>query len=203
MTNLLADLKPNRLGSFNWTNPPLGWDLLPGGGIRVRVPARADFFQDPAGRVQADSAPYLWMPVAGDFTARAHIRHAFKSIYDAGVIMVSKDATTWAKLCFEATDFGTHAAVSVVTRGVSDDANGVDLDTDTLWLQVVRRGNVLAMHYAIQPGEWRMVRLFHLDLPDVVQVGLVAQCPTGDGAEIDWLEFRLLEGAPENLRAGK
>jgi len=40
--------------------------------------------------------------------------------------------------CFELTDFGIHAAVSVMTKnGESDDANGCDIiGQDFLWLKV-------------------------------------------------------------------
>lgn len=51
------------------------------------------------------------------------VSHAFKETYDSASVMVMKDLSSWAKCCFELTDFGTHAAVSVVTKGDSDDAN--------------------------------------------------------------------------------
>jgi regulation of enolase protein 1 (concanavalin A-like superfamily) len=203
--NLLADLTPHSLASHSlaWDNPPLDWQPLPGGGIRVTVPARADYFQDPAGRVQVDSAPFLWLPMAGDFTARAHVRPAFDSTYDSGVLMIRHDEHTWAKLCFEKTDFGTTAAVSVVTRGLSDDANGVDLAVPDLWLQACRAGDVIALHYALDGRDWRMVRIFSLPMPPSVKVGIVAQCPVGPGTTVDFLHFSVEAGLPANLRAGK
>ncbi|MHB9034084.1 MAG: DUF1349 domain-containing protein [Anaerolineae bacterium] len=190
------------LAQLSWTNPPTAITNLSHGGLRIGVPARVDYFQDPAGKVQADSAPYLALPVSGDFVARAHIRHPFQSVYDAGAIMVRQDARNWAKLCFEATDFGTRAVVSVVTRDYSDDANGVDVAAADIWLQLARKGNLFAMHYSLDGRTWRMVRYFNLALAAQVQVGLVAQCPSGDGAEIDWLAFEVSSQLPANLRAG-
>jgi len=53
----------------------------------------------------------------------------FKDTYDSASIMVMQDMENWAKCCFELTDFGTHAAVSVVAKnGQSDDANGCNID---------------------------------------------------------------------------
>ena len=47
--------------------------------------------------------------------------------------MIMQDMENWAKCCFELTDFGTHAAVSVVTKnGESDDANGCDIEGQNL-----------------------------------------------------------------------
>jgi len=200
--DLLADINEVGLGSLSWRNPPITWDPLPGGGLRVTVPRRVDYFQDPAGTTRADSAPYLWLPVEGDFVAQACVRPSFAANYDAGALMVRQDATHWAKLCFEATDLGTHAVVSVVTDGISDDANGVDLDVPQVWLQIVRKGDLFAMHYALDGKNWRMVRYFGLALPPVVEVGLVAQCPVGPGTTVDLLALRLFARSVENMRAG-
>jgi regulation of enolase protein 1 (concanavalin A-like superfamily) len=167
------------------------------------VPPKADYFQDPAGAVQVDSAPFLWLPVTGDFTARAHVRPAFQATYDSGVLMLRHDIHTWAKLCFEKTDFGTTAAVSVVTRGVSDDANGADLTVPDLWLQACRAGDVIALHYALDGENWRMVRIFSLPMPATIKVGIVAQCPVGAGTSVEFYHFSVTKGHPQNLRAGK
>ena len=190
---------PDRL---QWDHQPPKWEVLPEGGMRVHVPARVDYFQDPDGQMQNDSAPYLWMEVTGDFVVQTHVRPAFTTTYDAGAIMVRHDSTHWAKLCFESTDFGTTAAVSVVTQGTSDDANGADLTVKDVWLQVVRRGDVFGQQYSMDGKNWRMVRLFRLAVPRTVKVGLVAQCPIGPGTTIDFLFFFIEQRAVTNLRAG-
>lgn len=202
--NLFQDLTPENFSERNlhWDNPPEAWQTLPEGGIRVTTGAKTDFFVDPAGKLTNDSAAFLWTAVNGDFVARAHVRPQFLSTYDAGVLMVRHDKDTWAKLCFEKTDFGTTAAVSVVTRTVSDDANGVDLDAESLWLQMARAGNVFALHYSLDGKTWRMVRLFRLDVPPTVRVGVVAQCPVGPGGTIDLLHFEIENRPIENVRAG-
>ncbi len=204
MTSLLQELTPEALqaGILTWSHAPEKWETLPGGGLRVYVPPRVDYFQDPAGAIAKDDAPYLWMSVMGDFVAQAHVRPTFTTHYDAGAIMVRRDAKHWAKLCFESTDLGTTAAVSVVTNGVSDDANGADLAVPDLWLQIIRAGDVFALHYALDGRSWRMVRLFRLSLPFSVQVGLVAQCPVGPGTMVDFLGFHIEQRLVKNLRAG-
>jgi uncharacterized protein len=202
--DLLKALSTNDLvpESLQWDHPPLKWEALTGGGIRVHVPAQVDYFQDPAGVIQKDDAPYLWIEVSGDFVARAHVKPAFNSNYDAGAILVRQDAQHWAKLCFESTDIGTTAAVSVVTQGTSDDANGADLTVDAVWLQVVRIGDVFGLHYSLDGENWRMVRVFRLPVPQTVKVGLVAQCPIGPGTTIDFLSFSVDQRTAKGLRAG-
>ena len=202
--NLLENLTETNMAarSLTWDHAPLKWELLPEGGVRVHVPGKTDYFQDPCGAIQKDDAPYLWLPIEGDFVAQAHVRPNWSAVWDAPAIMVRHDALHWAKICFESTDIGTTAAVSVVTNGHSDDANGADLTVPEVWLQMVRAGNTFGLHYALDGHSWRMVRVFRLDLPAQVKVGLVAQCPGGSGAVIDLLSFSVEARTVKDLRAG-
>lgn len=201
--DLLQDLKACGAGPLVWTNMPAGWEPLGDGGLRVMAPPKTDYFQNPDRLHSSDSAPYLWLPVEGDFVTQIEVRPAFDSTYDAGALMVRQDERHWAKLCFEYTDFGTHAIVSVVTDGVSDDANGPDIKAPAVWLQIVRVGNLFGLHYALDGQNWRMVRYFRLDMEDPVQVGLVAQSPVGGGTTVDFGHWILERRSVENLRAGK
>ncbi len=200
--NLLSEIRPGHLGSFSWSHEPEHWESLPGGGLRVHAPARADYFRDPAGVTVVDAAPYLWLNVEGDFVARLLARPQFRSTYDSGCLLVRRDATHWGKVCYESTDFGTHAVVSVVTNDVSDDANGPDLSVPEVWLQIARVGGCFGLHYALDGQSWHMVRYFSLPVPTTVQVGMVAQCPVGPGTVVDWLSFSLEQRSVANLRAG-
>jgi uncharacterized protein len=202
--NLLSDLTPERLSQrgLAWEHAPIKWDALPGGGMRVTVQEKCDYFRDPAGVHNKDDAPYLWTSVSGDFVAVAHVRPAFTTTWDAGTLFARFDAENWAKLCFEKTDLGTTAAVSVVTRGFSDDANGANVSVPDLWLQLLRMGNVFGMHYSLDGQHWQMVRVFHLAGPEVMRVGVVTQCPAGPGTTIDILHFSIEARRVEKLRAG-
>lgn len=202
--NLLEGLTPELLEarSLNWDHPPVKWDALPGGGIRVVVPPKVDYFQDPAGVTFKDDAPYLWTAVNGDFVAQAHVRPAWATYLDAAALMARQDAQHYVKLCYESTDMGPTAAVSVVTDGRSDDANGVELTVPDLWLQIARVGNVFGLHYALDGHSWRKVRIFQLPVPAEIKVGLVAQCPAGPGVTIDFLSFSLKHCTVQKLRNG-
>lgn len=206
--NLLSRLARHDTAPLAWERKPATWELMPDGGLRVEAPAGADAFRDPAGTHVVDSAPFLWLPVEGDFVARALVRPTFQHTYDSGCLMVREDAHRWAKICYERTDFGTEAVVSVVTDDTSDDANGVDLVVPEVWLQIARVGGCLGLHYALPDGEaapaggWRMVRYVGLDLPRVARVGLVAQSPSGPGTAILFRHFSVEQRTVANLRAG-
>lgn len=202
--NILENVTAESLqtAGLAWANAPLGWEPLPGGGMRVSVPARTDFFQDPAGVMRKNDAPYLWRAVSGDFVAQAHVQPNWVTTYDAGAILAWQDETHWAKICYESTDFGTTAAVSVVTKDVSDDANGANQTQPDLWLQICRAGALFGLHYALDGRSWKMVRLCRLDVAAEIRVGLVAQCPVGPGVKIDWLSFSIEARSVQNIRAG-
>lgn len=200
--NLLDGLSPETLGArgLAWERLPR-WEPLPGGGIRVAVPPDTDYFRDPAGEKVRGNGPYLWRRATGDFVARLKLRPTFAGMYDAGGILVRQNEEHWAKLCYERTSFGTTAAISVVTRGLSDDANGVDLETPELWLQLCRAGDTFGMQYARDGETWRKVRRFHLPLGPAVQVGLLAQSPKAAGTTVDFLWFSV-ESRTADTRTG-
>ena len=148
------------------------------------------------------NAPFYYTEMEGDFVLRVKVSHAFKNVYDSASIMVMKDLECWAKACFEYTDFGTHAAVSVVTKGDSDDANGCNLEGNTAWLQMCRVGNDFAFHYSADGEHFYMMRYFHLPVDPVVKVGLLAQAPTGDGGDRVYEHLTIERKTVKNIRMG-
>ena len=116
--------------------------------------------------------------------------------------MVIKDERIWAKAAFEASDFGTRAAVCVVTNGVSDDANGCNIDQDAVWLQIARVGDVFCVHYSLDGERFDMVRLFRLPVGDSVKVSLEAQSPAGEGGLRLFSDVTFERRTVQNLRAG-
>ena len=180
------------------------------GRVEILAPARTDFFcgsiDECAEGILPESlcnAPYYYTEVEGDFVLRVKVSHDFKDIYDSASVMVMKDQTCWAKCCFELTDFGTHAAVSVVTKGDSDDANGCNIEGNTVWLQAVRMGNAFAFHYSLDGERFFMTRYFHLPVGHSVKVGLVAQSPQGEGGVRVFENLTIEQKTVKNIRAGK
>lgn len=194
---------------FNWLNESKVEKK--GNAIEIYAPAKSDFFC--GGNVTSDegslpenicNAPYYYTEVSGDFVMRVRVSLDFLSTYDSSSVMVMKDIKNWAKFCFEQTDFGTHAVVSVVTRdNTSDDANGCNIDADKVWLQVCRRGNAFAFHYSVDGVNFYMTRFFILNFENTVKVGLVAQSPTGNGGIRIYEDLTIESKTVKNIRAGK
>ncbi len=134
---------------------------------------------------------------------RAKVSHGFVDVYDAAVLMIMQDEHVWAKACFELTDFGTHAVVSVVTNQLSDDANGCNIDGNAVWLQASRVGPAFAFHYSLDGTTFNMMRYFTIPVGDTVKVGLLAQAPQGKGGERVFEHVTLEQRTLANIREGK
>lgn len=180
------------------------------GRIEIYAPPHTDFFYSSASAgdegITPESlcnAPYYHTEIEGDFVLKVRVSHDFVSVYDAAVVMIMKDMACWAKHCFEKTDFGTHAVVSVVTNGESDDANGCNIEGNTVWLQAVRMGNAFAFHYSTDGEHFYMTRYFHLPVGYKVMVGLSAQSPQGEGGMRIFEDLTIERRTVKNIRAGK
>lgn len=135
---------------------------------------------------------------------KVKVSHDFKGTYDSSSVMVMKDMQNWAKACFEKTDFGTHAAVSVVTKnGESDDANGCNIEGNVAWLQVTRCGQSFAFHYSTDGESFYMMRFFNMSVGEEVKVGLLAQAPIGDGGVRIYENLTIEQVTVKNIRFGE
>lgn len=180
------------------------------GDITIYAPESSDFFCNNGAIAEEgitpeslQNAPFFHTEVNGDFVMRARVGHDFKDTYDSATIMVMRDVNVWAKACFEKTDFGTHAVVSVVTNNTSDDANGCNIDGNEVWLQVARTGNSFAFHYSTDGGNFFIMRFFNLPVDETIKAGLVAQAPQGKGGERHFRDFSLEKKTVKNIRMGK
>ena len=181
-----------------------------GNRIEIMATPQSDFFCK-SGSVSEEgitpeslqNAPYYYTEAEGDFVLQVKVSHAFKDTYDSASVMVMVDLQNWAKACFEQTDFGTHAAVSVVTKGgESDDANGCNLDGNTAWLRVCRVDNTFSFHYSVDGEHFYMMRFFSLPAGKTVKLGLLAQAPVGDGGVRVYEDLVIENRTVKNIRFG-
>ena len=187
-------------------SPPPGCRVRHGVLI-LRAAAGTDMFADPAGAGVSgvpDAGRFVGLPPGGDFTLAAQVRVEFGSMYDAGVLLLHAGERRWAKLCFEYSPQLRPTAVTVVTRGVSDDCNSFEVDGDTLWLRITRSGAAWAFHASTDGSWWRLLRYFALggDAAEPVRAGFLAQSPTGEGCTATFDHISFQPGAPQNLRDG-
>ena len=179
------------------------------GGVVATAAAHTDLYLNPAGPDSTDAASMLnaatllGVPPPGDFQFSARITVDFRSQYDAGVLLTWIDEQHWSKLCFEVSPAGHPMVVSVVTRGVSDDANAFVVPARTVWLRVSRIDHVWAYHASTDGSTWEMVRVFRLaDSASGHRIGFEAQSPTGDGCTATFSDIRYAAQRLADFRDG-
>jgi regulation of enolase protein 1 (concanavalin A-like superfamily) len=180
-----------------------------GGGVVAAALAHSDFYINPGGAGSADAesllnaATLLGPPPEGDFQFSARVTVDFKAQYDAGVLFLWVDEQHWAKFCFEFSPAAEPMVVSVVTRGVSDDANAYVVPERSVWFRVSRVDRAYAYHASTDATTWQLIRVFCLgDTLTNHRVGFAAQSPIGDGCTVTFDEIRFTEHRLADLRDG-
>ncbi|SEH00229.1 hypothetical protein SAMN05444920_115208 [Nonomuraea solani] len=199
-----------------WTVPGLPFTLAPsseqawaiaGPTVTAAAAPHSDIFIDPGAGLNAESmlnaATLLGVPPEGDFQFSARVTVEFASTYDAGVLLLWFDERHWGKLCFEFSPDGEPMIVSVVARGVADDANAFVVEGRTVWLRVSRIDHAFAYHASLDGKTWRMIRFFTIDgMTAPAAIGFEAQSPTGDGCAVTFDDLRFTRERLGDLRDG-
>lgn len=176
--------------------------------IMIYAPAGSEYFNIPIpenGKLPEPikTAPIYYTEIEGDFVIRAKVSHEFEYDFDAASVMVIVNPDCWGKAAFELSDFKEHVVVSAVTNGVTDDANGVNIEGNEVWFQVARVGNCFAMHYSTDGENFYMMRLFTLPAEESIKVALEAQSPCGKGGKRYYRNVSIEKKTLKDLRAGK
>jgi uncharacterized protein len=175
-----------------------------GEGLVLIGGANSDLFIDPAGEEGArpDAGRLTGLPGDQDFTFSARVTVRFASDFDAGVLLLHLSERRWAKLCYEFSPQHKPTAVTVVTRGTSDDSNSFETAGGPLWLRITRSGRAWAFHASENGNWWRLLRYFTLGEASGARIGFLAQSPTGQGCTAVFDNIAYKPGAPADLRDG-
>jgi uncharacterized protein len=191
-------------------SPPGAWHLDEATGlVTANAGAHTDFFIDPGGSTtlnaesMLNAATMLALPPGGDFQFSARVTVDFGATFDAGVLFLWVDDQHWGKLCFEFSPAGEPMVVSVVTRGVSDDANAFAVADRSVWLRVSRLDHAYAYHASTDGHRWQLIRFFTLgEVSSRDRIGFEAQSPTGDGCRVTFDDIRFTPDRLIDLRDG-
>ncbi|WP_309570320.1 DUF1349 domain-containing protein [Deinococcus sp.] len=190
-------------------SPDTEWAVDTSGHVEVTATPHSDIFVDPGGSGQVNAqtllnaATLLGDAPPGDFTFHARVSVDFASTFDAGVLLLWFDERHWAKLCFEFSPDRDPMVVSVVNRGVADDANSFVVKEDAVWLRVSRVDAVFAYHASTDGTRWQFVRAFVLDGSEAaLKVGFEAQSPTGEGCRVRFTQVAFTDRRLSDLRDG-
>lgn len=186
-----------------WDTEPSSWHF-DGEAWIFEAAGRTDHFVDPASAAAVlNGARAFVTPPDRPWQMSASITAALPATYDAGMLMLWSEEQHFAKLCFERSPLGPAMIVSVVTRGVSDDANGWVVDGDTVWLRISSIGDdAYAFHASSDGVFWELVRYFQLSGDGPMRCGISVQSPMGDGCTASFRGLALVENQLTELRDG-
>ena len=189
------------LKEFSWMNES---ELrMENGSFHIKSTPNSDFICSPTQGDVIANAPFLFKEVEGDFLISACVKPTFRSTYDACAILVYANDKHWLKAAFEYTDLGTNSIVTVATDNYSDDANGVDIEGDCVYLQIIRQGNVFACHYSTNGIDYKMARILRMDVPSAMKIGVAVQSPTGEGQFMKFSNLIISQILPKDIRKSK
>ena len=123
------------------------------------------------------------------------------------MLLIFENDSSWAKLCFERSPQGEPTIVSVVTKGVSDDANAF-VKPGPVYLRVARLGRAYAFHASDTGERWELVRYFSLAARSGTnssinpRAGFLAQSPTGEGSAATFSDIVFERRTLEDVRSG-
>ncbi|MBD3305682.1 DUF1349 domain-containing protein [candidate division KSB3 bacterium] len=183
---------------------PADWHVEDGKTLTMQAGPITDLFHGPRGDKSITNAPRaVFVPQEGDFLFRAKVDVAFQATFDAGVLLIYANDTTWAKLCLEFSPQRQPMIVSVVNRGLSDDCSSVTLEGREVYLRIARIGRAFAFHYSTDAQVWHLVRQFTLGEPPHLRIGFLAQAPTGDGCRVNFSNIAYESKTLTDIRSGE
>ena len=201
--NMLALISDRDLADLQWLNKPSDYGLA-NGELIITAKQGSDFFINPEDMAVSNSAPVLYKELADDFIATVSVSPDLSSMWNAAGLLLMIDDSHWIKFVFENSDATGPSIVSVTTRGISDDANGVRLaEKSTIWLKIIRKGNNYAMHWSADGTNFKMARLSAMPASAKVKIGLEAQSPVGEKAIHKFHHFSIESKTVKNLRKGE
>jgi regulation of enolase protein 1 (concanavalin A-like superfamily) len=187
---------------LEWQVEPASSAELGASSIAFAAGPRSDLFTDPAGSEPKADAPFLLGRPRGDFRLRARVSAPLASTFDAAALIVWASPSAWGKLALERSPQDDATIVSVVTRGVSDDANAFIVPEPFAWLRVARGGETIAFHASVDGQWWSLIRYFTFPGAAGASAGFLVQSPTGEGLRGRFDEIAWAAGPVDDLRNG-
>lgn len=188
---------------------PLTWDVVPVSAsiddkqtLHITADGETDLFCDPRGEVNKYNSPRLLVQPDPQFTLSARVTVDFAGTFDAGVLMIYADDTSWAKLCFELSPQGQPMVVTVVTNGRSDDCNSTVIEQPAVFLRISGLGTAFAFHYSLDGQHWHLVRYFALQRVEGARIGFSSQAPVGSRCTAHFSDIRYAPSCIADIRSG-
>lgn len=182
-----------------WRNAPPFHEER-GESLVVRTGKETDYWNNTFYGFRHLSGHLRAMPVSGDFSFELTFSANYSRLYDQAGAMLFVDDNNWLKCGTEFTDGALHFSV-VVTRDDQSDWSVMKLGGDPqapVTLRLTRHAEALRVQLK-EAGEWQLVRLCYLRMPETVEVGPMTCSPTGEGLETTFSRIAIGEPISREL----
>lgn len=188
-----ADEKPLKIPGVEknaaWINQATSYHATETG-IRIVAGEKTDKYIAPDYSYTFDNAPRLVFEADRDFVFSTAIQHPFENKWDGGAIILEADKDNWIKFCFEKDYTGAKRVVSVVTKGISDDANSIELAQNTAYYKMAKKEDTVYLYVSKSGKEWYLVRAINFKYNKTLKLGLLAQSPEGKSNTVNFSDVK-------------
>ena len=173
--------------------------------LELVAPAKTDLFVAPDGKYACDLSPRVVFQPEGPFLLTAKITPEFRTMWDAGMLLLYSDATHFAKFCYEMDYRGTPRVVSVVANGEGDDCNSAPVPEGSVYFRIAGSvpGDTFTFYTSSDGRTWYMLRSFRLTQTRNLRAGFSAQSPVGEGCRVRFSEISVERRAPKDFWSGE
>ena len=168
-------------GALTWQHPPTQWNVDKDGNLTIAAGKATNWYVSPAGDGDSDNSPRLLFKPANDFVLSAKVAVANHSTWDAGALVLYSSDSVWVKFAIEVSNKGVPTMVSVVTRGISDDNNSIEIKGSMAYLKIAKVGTGISLFESEDGKDWNLIRAFTLGAAPDLRVGFSSQSPVGPG----------------------
>lgn len=170
----------------------------------LSAPAKTDLFVSPDGGFAINNSARLLFQPDSNFIITARITSELKSKWDAGLLLLYANSTSFAKFCFEKDYLGQKRVVTVVCNQTGDDCNSMPITDTSVYFRIIgsTKSNTFGFFYSDNGAEWLLIRSFKLSGIENLRIGFGSQSPNGEGCKVVFSEVLLEERKPQDWWKG-
>ena len=187
--------------ALKWHSQPPEWNV-DGNRLYVITGEKTDFWNRTFYGFSRKDGHLFCQDVEGDFSAEVTLHASFDTLYDQLGLMVRVNDDTWLKTGLEYSDNRAQVSAVLTRGGWSDWSTSAASDDDVkngIRIRLTRHDDTLRVQRQDHGGQWQLIRLGYLNLPSVVQVGLMCCSPERAGFKAEFSDFKLGSPIPREL----
>jgi uncharacterized protein len=176
---------------MEWLNEPPVWNDS-NGVITMTAAPKSDFWRLTHYGFIRDNGHFYYREVEGNFTAQVKITGKYQALYDQAGFMLRLNEMEWLKTGIEFVE-GVQQASAVVTHNYSDwSVVPLPQNPPSLWLKLKREAEAIEISYSQDGENYQLLRLTHFSTAPKIMFGLMCAAPDGDGFEVQFEDFVIL-----------